>query len=112
MFGMESHWVQVSSYVLHTLYQRGDKSSWISSLEQKGLGPEGRILGEPFVMAFLVIYESPQLMEGTMTFGTHVGFEPRESASVNTEFPHVAEGLVRKASPGCGSSQEQAVWRR
>lgn len=31
-------------------------------------------------------------MEGTVTFGTHVGFEPRVGASVNTEFPPVAEG--------------------
>ena len=75
-------------------------------------GSEGRILGEPFGLAFLVIYGSPQLMEGTVTFGTHVGFEPGVGASVNTELPPVAEGLVRKASPGCGSSHEQAAWRR
>lgn len=66
----------------------------MSSLEQKGLGPEGRILGERFRMAFLVIYVSPQPMEGTVTLRTHVGFEPRVGASVNTEVPTAAEGLV------------------
>ena len=66
----------------------------MSSLAQKGLGPEGGIVGERFRMAFLVIYESPQPMEGAVTLGTHVGFEPRVGASVNTEVPTVAEGLV------------------
>ena len=49
----------------------------MSSLVQKGLGPEGGIVGERFRMAFLVIYESPQPMEGAVALGTHVGFEPR-----------------------------------
>ena len=66
----------------------------MSSLAQKGLGPEGGIVSERFRMAFLVIYESRQPMEDSVTLGTHVGFEPRVGASVNTAVPTVAEGLV------------------
>ena len=41
-------------------------------------------------MAFV----SPQLMDGSVTLGAHVGPEPRVGASVNIEVPSVAESFV------------------
>ena len=65
-------------------------------------------------MDFPVAFESPQLTEGTVTLGAHVGLEPRVGASVNTEVPSVAESSHTahsgKASPGCGSSCERTAW--
>ena len=39
-------------------------------------------------------FERPQLTEGPVTLGAHVGLEARVGASVNTEVPSVAESSV------------------
>ena len=45
-------------------------------------------------MDFLVAFESPQLMEGSVTLGAHVGLEARVGVSVNIEVPSVAKSSV------------------
>ena len=45
-------------------------------------------------MDFLVASEGPQLPEGAVALGAHVGPEPRVGASVNIEVPSVAESSV------------------
>ena len=45
-------------------------------------------------MDFPVAFESPQMTEGPLTLGAHVGLEPRVGALVNTEVPSVAESSV------------------
>ena len=39
-------------------------------------------------------FERPQLTEGPVTLGAHVGLEARVGASVNVEVPSVAESSV------------------
>ena len=63
-------------------------------MEQKALGPAGRILSQSSGMDFPVAFESPQLTEGSVTLGAHVGLEPRVGASVNFEVPSVAKSSV------------------
>ena len=63
-----------------TLYHTGDKSFSIFSLKQKRPGPEGRVLSQSSGMDFPVAFESPQLTEGCVTLGAHVGLEPRVGA--------------------------------
>ena len=82
------------SPVIHTLYHTGDKSFSIFSLKQKRPGPEGRVLSQSSGMDFPVAFESPQLTEGCVTLGAHVGLEPRVGASVNIEVPSVAKSSV------------------
>ena len=62
-------------------------------MEQKALGPEGRVLSQSSGMDCPVAFESPQLTEGCVTLGAHVGLEPRVGVTVNTEVPSVAEAL-------------------
>ena len=45
-------------------------------------------------MHFPVAFESPQLTEGPVTLGAHVGLEARVGASVNSEVRSVAESSV------------------
>ena len=45
-------------------------------------------------MDFPVAFERPQLTEGPVTLGAHVGLEARVGASVNVEVPSVAESSV------------------
>ena len=63
-------------------------------IKTERLGPEGRVLSQSSGMHFPVAFESPQLTEGSVTLGAHVGPEPRVGASVNTEVPSVAESSV------------------
>ena len=57
-------------------------------------GLTGGVLGESSGMDFLVASEGPQLTEGAVALGAHVGLEPRVGALVNVEIPSVAESSV------------------
>ena len=58
------------------------------------LGPDGGVLGESFGMDFLGAFESPQLTEGNVALGAHVGLDPIVGVSMNDELPSVAESSV------------------
>ena len=45
-------------------------------------------------MDFLGAFQSPQLTEGNVTLGAHVGLDPLVGALVNDEVPSVAESSV------------------